>query len=137
MSMKPLKSRNPLQIALLTAVLLASASPLNHAAAASDSAVSYKQFLNDKYAITLSDSLSKGDFVLAVNNILKAEAKDQTNVFTDLQKDSPYFKAALALHEKAFYPKESCRGPAAYPIAGHFHSVKSFRLARTRLYLSQ
>lgn len=109
MSMKPLKSHKPLQIALLTAVLLASVSPLNHAAA-SDSAVSYKQFLNDKYAITLSDSLSKGDFVIAVNNILKAEAKDQTNVFTDLQKDSPYFKAALALHEKGILSEGKLQG---------------------------
>lgn len=115
MSMKPLKSRKPLQIALLTAVLLASASPLNHAAAASDSAVSYKQFLNDKYAITLSDSLSKGDFVLAVNNILKAEAKDQTNVFTDLQKDSPYFKAALALHEKGILSEGKLQGTSRLP----------------------
>jgi hypothetical protein len=110
MPMKPLKSHKPLQIALLTAVLLASVSPLSSASAASDSELSYKQFLNDKYAITLSDSLSKGDFVIAVNNILKAEAKDQTNVFTDLQKDSPYFKAALALHEKGILSEGKLQG---------------------------
>ncbi|MGQ7888854.1 hypothetical protein [Paenibacillus sp. WC2504] len=110
MPMKSLKSHKPLQIALLTAVLLASVSPLSNAAAAKDSAVSYKQFLNDKYAITLSDSLSKGDFVIAVNNILKAEAKDQTNVFTDLQKDSPYYNAALALHEKGILSEGKLQG---------------------------
>lgn len=110
MPMKPLKSHKPLQIALLTAVLLTSVSPLSHAAAASDSSAQYKQFLSDKYAISLSDALSKGDFVIAVNNILKAEAKDQTNVFTDLQKDSPYFKAALALHEKGILSEGKLQG---------------------------
>jgi hypothetical protein len=110
MPMKSLKSHKPLQIALLTAVLLTSVSPLSHAAAANDSSVQYKQFLSDKYAITLSDALSKGDFVIAVNNILKAEAKDQTNVFTDLQKDSPYFKAALALHEKGILSEGKLQG---------------------------
>ncbi|MBA2938602.1 hypothetical protein HZF08_09815 [Paenibacillus sp. CGMCC 1.16610] len=110
MPIKLLKSRKPLHTALLTAVLLASVSPLSNAAAASDSTVSYKQFLNDKYAITLSDSLSKGDFVIAVNNILKGEAKEQTNVFTDLQKDSPYYNAALALHEKGILSEGKLQG---------------------------
>ncbi|MDQ0873616.1 hypothetical protein QFZ77_002275 [Paenibacillus sp. V4I3] len=98
--MKPLKSRKSLQIAVLTAVLFTSVSTLSTAAEASDSALAYKQFLKNQYTISLSDSLSKGDFIIAVDHILKAEAKDQTNVFTDLQKDSPYYKAALALHEK-------------------------------------
>ncbi len=98
--MKPLKSRKSLQIAVLTAVLFSSVSTLSYAAESSDSAIVYKQFLKNQYAISLTDSLSKGDFVIAVDRILKAEAKDRTNVFTDLQTDSPYYKAALALHEK-------------------------------------
>lgn len=108
--MKPLKSRKPLQIAILTAVLFSSVSSLSSAATVSDSALSYKQFLNDKYAITLSDSLSKGDFVNAVDRVLKTEAKDQTNVFTDIQKDSPYYEAALALHEKGILSDGKLQG---------------------------
>lgn len=108
--MKPLKSRKPLQVAVLTAVLFSSVSTLSSAAEASDSAVSYKQFLKDQYAISLSDSLSKGDFVVAVNRVLNAEAKDQTNAFTDLQKDSPYYKAALALHEKGILSEGKLQG---------------------------
>jgi hypothetical protein len=92
--MKPLKSRKPLQVAVLTAVLFSSVSTLSSAAEASDSAVSYKQFLKDQYAISLSDSLSKGDFVIAVNRVLKAEAKDQTNAFTDLQKGQPLLSSS-------------------------------------------
>lgn len=108
--MKPLKSRKPLQIAILTAVLFSSVSTLSSAATVSDSALSYKQFLNDKYAITLSDSLSKGDFIVAVDRVLKTEAKDQTNVFTDVQKDSPYYEAALALHEKGILSDGKLQG---------------------------
>jgi len=108
--MKALKSSKPFQIAILTALLLASVSTLSSAALASDSTASYKQFLNDKYAITLSDSLTKGDFIIAVNRVLKAEAKDQTNVFTDLQKDSPYYMAALALHEKGILSEGALQG---------------------------
>lgn len=108
--MKPLKSRKPLQIAILTAVLFSSVSTLSSAAEASDATASYKQFLNDQYSISLSDSLSKGDFVIAVNRILKAEAKDQTNAFTDLQKISPYYKAALALHEQGILSEGKLQG---------------------------
>ncbi|WP_261302219.1 hypothetical protein [Paenibacillus andongensis] len=108
--MKPLKSRKPLQVAVLTAILFSSVSTLSSAAEASDATASYKQFLNDQYAISLSDSLSKGDFVIAVNRILKAEAKDQTNAFTDLQKDSPYYKAALALHEQGILSEGKLQG---------------------------
>ncbi|OAS14707.1 S-layer homology domain-containing protein [Paenibacillus oryzisoli] len=108
--MKLLKSRKPIQIAVLTAVLLSSVSTLSSAAAANDSALSFKQFLNTRYEITLSNSLSKGDFIIAVNRILKAEAKDQTNVFTDLQKDSPYYEAALALYKKGILSGDTLRG---------------------------
>ncbi|MCY9692805.1 S-layer homology domain-containing protein [Paenibacillus alginolyticus] len=108
--MKLFKSRKPLQVAVLTAVLFSSVSTLSSAAEASDSAVSYKQFLKDQYAISLSDSLSKGDFIIAVNRVLKAEAKDQINAFTDLQKDSPYYKAALALHEKGILSEGKLQG---------------------------
>jgi hypothetical protein len=108
--MKPLKSRKSLQLAVLTAILFSSVSTLSTTAEASDSAGSYKQFLKNQYTISLSDSLSKGDFVIAVNSILKAEAKDQTNVFTDLQKDSPYYKAALSLHEKGILSEGKLQG---------------------------
>ncbi|MDF2648287.1 MAG: hypothetical protein K0Q73_4092, partial [Paenibacillus sp.] len=108
--MKQLKSRKSMQIAVLTAVLFSSVSTLSTAAEASDSVVAYKQFLKDQYTISLSDSLSKGDFVIAVDRILKAEAKSQTHAFTDLQKDSPYYKAALALHEKGILSEGKLQG---------------------------
>lgn len=108
--MKLLKSRKPIQIAVLTAVLLSSVSTLSSAAAANDSALSYKQFLNTRYEIALSNSLSKGDFIIAVNRILKAEAKDQKNVFTDLQKDSPYYESALALYKKGILSGDTLKG---------------------------
>ncbi|MDQ0916992.1 S-layer homology domain-containing protein [Paenibacillus sp. V4I5] len=108
--MKQLKSRKSMQIAVLTAVLFSSVSTLSTAAEASDSVAAYKQFLKDQYTISLSDSLSKGDFVIAVDHILKAEAKSQTHAFTDLQKDSPYYKAALALHEKGILSEGKLQG---------------------------
>lgn len=63
------------------------------------SADEYKQYLQDNYNLTLSASPAKGEFVNAVDRILQREPSGQENHFTDLTKESPYFKAANALFE--------------------------------------
>ncbi|MFD0693064.1 S-layer homology domain-containing protein [Paenibacillus sp. GCM10027628] len=111
-----MKLLNPVKTArtvALTAVLLSSVSAFGasaFAAETSESTASYKQFLKDHYSLSLAGSLSKGDFVNAVDRILKLEPKEQTNKFTDLQKDSPYYKAANALFEKGILTDGKLQG---------------------------
>ncbi|NEW04990.1 hypothetical protein GK047_03020 [Paenibacillus sp. SYP-B3998] len=111
--MKRLHSLKTVQAVALSAVLFASVSafsPVVLAAETNGSATEYKQFLKDNYNISLSASLSKGDFVNAVDRILKLDAKEQENKFTDLQKDSPYYKAAQALLEKGILSENKLQG---------------------------
>ncbi|MEW9701417.1 hypothetical protein [Paenibacillus sp. SI8] len=103
--MKQLHVLKTARAVALSAVLLSSVSAFGPSALAADSnaggsSSAYQQFLQDNYHVSLSKSLSKGDFVNAVDRILKLEAKNGENKFTDLQKDSPYYKAATALLEK-------------------------------------
>jgi hypothetical protein len=111
--MKLLQSLKTARAVVLSAVLLSSISafsPAVLAAESSSSTTKYKQFLKDNYNISLSASLTKGDFVNAVDRILKLDAKEQDNKFTDLQKDSPYYKAALALLEKGILTDNTLQG---------------------------
>ncbi|WP_442601770.1 S-layer homology domain-containing protein [Paenibacillus sp. KN14-4R] len=59
----------------------------------------YKQYVQDQYGLTLSEAATRGEFVNAVSRILQLELQDKANPFTDIQKDSPYYKAANALYQ--------------------------------------
>ncbi|MBD0378944.1 hypothetical protein [Paenibacillus sedimenti] len=111
--MKLLHSIKTVRTVALTAVLLSTVSSFGSsvfAADATDSAAAYKQFLQDNYSLSLSGTLSKGDFVHAVDRILHLDAKEQENKFTDLQKDSPYYEAAMALFEEGILTESKLQG---------------------------
>ncbi|TXK74697.1 S-layer homology domain-containing protein [Paenibacillus sp. N3.4] len=115
--MKVLHSLKSVRTIALSAVLLSSLtvtalSPAAFAAETKGSELANQQFLKDQYNINLSNSLTKGSFVNAINRIFNYEAKDQENKFTDLQKDSPYYKAAQALYENGILTNGTLQGDA-------------------------
>lgn len=70
-------------------------------AAHGDGAAQYKQFLQEKYDIELSGTVTKGQFIAAVADIFDYEPSSGKEVsFTDLNADQPLFQAAAALYER-------------------------------------
>ncbi|MNI04122.1 hypothetical protein D3C73_570360 [compost metagenome] len=66
----------------------------------SQAASAYQTFLKNEYSLTLSPSLTKGEFIQAVDQILNLEPQELKGKFTYIVKDSPYYRAVQALFEK-------------------------------------
>ncbi|UKS28843.1 hypothetical protein LOZ80_07940 [Paenibacillus sp. HWE-109] len=114
--MKPLRTLQFARAVALSAVLVSSLSAFSPSAWAADSTATtstYKQYLNDHFNVSLSSSLTKGDFINAVNSILKLKASTPDNKFTDLQKDSAYYQAAQALFEKGILTSTTLQGDSS------------------------
>ncbi|MEC0232149.1 S-layer homology domain-containing protein [Paenibacillus alba] len=113
--MKPLHTLKLVRAVALSAVLVSSISafsPSVLAAESSSSASAHKQYLNDHFNVHLSSNLTKGDFINAVNSILKLKSSQPESKFSDVQKDSPYYQAAQALAEKGILTGTTLQGDA-------------------------
>ncbi|OPH58932.1 hypothetical protein BC351_21565 [Paenibacillus ferrarius] len=113
--MKPLHTLKLVRAVALSAVLVSSISafsPSVLAAESSSSASTHKQYLNDHFNVHLSSNLTKGDFINAVNSILKLKSSQSASKFTDVPKDSPYYQAAQALAEKGILTGTTLQGDA-------------------------
>lgn len=118
-----LKSLNkPLKSLVVTALLLSGTAALSQSAYA-ETAVQpaivinqstvpseYKQYLQDNFQITLSDSLTKGEFVNAMNTILGLQTKVDKNQLADLSETSPYYKAANVLFANGILTESTFNG---------------------------
>lgn len=69
-----------------------------------------KQYLLNNYKLTLSESLTKGEFVNAVNQILALDAEVKENKLIDLSEDSPYYTAANALFARGILTETTLNG---------------------------
>jgi len=100
----------PLKTLVVSALLFSGAAALsqptyaqadtsNIVYASQSAAVSeYKQYLEDNYQIKLSNSLTKGEFVNAISQILGLNGQEvEKNQLVDLTEASPYYKSANAL----------------------------------------
>lgn len=63
-----------------------------------DSAQEYAVFLEDKYGIAIDSSITKGEFIQAVAELLGLQAPETAVSFTDLAADHPTYEGAAALY---------------------------------------
>ncbi|NIK77253.1 hypothetical protein FHS15_002389 [Paenibacillus castaneae] len=75
-----------------------------------DGAAEYKQFLKEKYGVTLSGTVTKGQFIEAVASILGIEPSGNAVAFTDLKGDDPLYQSAAALYEKGILSGPDIQG---------------------------
>ncbi|OXM82343.1 hypothetical protein [Paenibacillus rigui] len=92
---------------LLSALAPASAHEEGALAANQPSSSEYKQYLQDNYKIALPSSLSRGEFIRDVAQVLQLQPAGTDNKFDDLQPADPVFKSALALSEKGILTSSS------------------------------
>ncbi|HEY2491364.1 MAG TPA: hypothetical protein VGI33_00280 [Paenibacillus sp.] len=64
-----------------------------------DGVAQYKQFLQEKFDVSLKGTITKGEFIQAVADILNLKQSEQEVSFTDLKLDHPLFSSAAALYE--------------------------------------
>jgi hypothetical protein len=64
-----------------------------------DGAAEYKQFIAEKFNISLEGTITKGQFIKAVANILNYKPTGKEVTFSDLKADDKLFPAAAALYE--------------------------------------
>ncbi|MGM0881244.1 MAG: hypothetical protein ACQEXQ_09395 [Bacillota bacterium] len=64
-----------------------------------DGVEQYKQFLKEKFDISLTGTVTKGEFIEAVADILGYEPSGEKVTFTDVKEDQALFPAAAALFE--------------------------------------
>ncbi|WP_138753222.1 hypothetical protein [Paenibacillus sinopodophylli] len=80
------------------------------AAVQEDGAAQYKQFLNEKFDVSLSGKVTKGQFITAVADILGYKPSGKEVVFTDVQAGSELYSAAAALYEKGILSGPAIQG---------------------------
>jgi len=78
----------------------------------------YSQFLADKYDLHLQGTITKGEFIAAVADVLGLKASDAEAVFTDLTATHPLYADAAALYEAGILS-----GPAIQPTQTLTNSV--------------
>lgn len=80
------------------------------AQAQADGAAQYKQFLNEKFDVSLSGTVTKGEFITAVASILGYEPSGKEAVFSDVKSDSELYAPAAALFEKGILSGPAIQG---------------------------
>lgn len=87
---------------LLAAALLfnVALTTTNAASARTDSANEYAVFLQGKYDITIHSTITKGEFIKHIAQVLQAPATKKEVVFSDLTADDAVYASAAALYEK-------------------------------------
>lgn len=98
--------------ALIAANSAAYAAPLSDAAH-TDGAAEYRLFLEEKYGISLTGPLTKGDFIEAVAAALGYESTGEEAAFTDLKTDEPLYPSAAALYENGVLNGPAIEGERA------------------------
>ncbi|MBP1992253.1 hypothetical protein [Paenibacillus eucommiae] len=108
-------SYTKLLVALLLSVSLIfsqqaafAAQPL--ASSPADGAAEYKQFLQEKFDISLAGSITKGEFIEAVAKALNYKPSGEAVTFDDLKADSPLFSSAAALYENGILEGPGVQG---------------------------
>lgn len=101
-----------LAIALTGAPALASAASgaaaaVSAPAQAVTEADDYALYLDEKFGIDFSGTVTKGEYIEAVARILKLEEPDEAPVFADLDASSPYYASAAALYEQGILTSAS------------------------------
>ncbi|MFC0211889.1 hypothetical protein ACFFK0_05395 [Paenibacillus chartarius] len=88
----------------------------------------YRQYLHDQYGITVSSTLTKGEFINDIARILALEP-EALNHITDLTSDSPYYRAANALYESGVITEQAVRAEEPLTKLGAvFLSLKAANL---------
>lgn len=85
-------------IMLLAVALLFSASGV-YASSQVESAEGYAVFLQDKHEISIESTVTKGEFIQYVADILDLQASEASVTFTDLTADEAAYASASALYE--------------------------------------
>ncbi|WP_053376982.1 S-layer homology domain-containing protein [Paenibacillus sp. FJAT-27812] len=75
-----------------------------------DGAAQYKLFLKDKFDVSLSGKVTKGDFIKAVADILGYKPSGKEVTFSDVKSGSEWFDAAAALYEKGILSGPAIQG---------------------------
>ncbi|WP_139992447.1 hypothetical protein [Paenibacillus paridis] len=75
-----------------------------------DGVPQYKQFLKEKFDVSLSGTVTKGDFIKAVADALGYKASGKEVVFSDLKSGDELFASAAALYEKGILSGPSIQG---------------------------
>ena len=75
-----------------------------------DGVAQYKQFLKEKFNVSLSGTVTKGEFIEAVADILDYEPSSKTVAFPDVLPDSELYAPAAALYEKGILSGPAIQG---------------------------
>ncbi|OME86679.1 hypothetical protein BK120_06995 [Paenibacillus sp. FSL A5-0031] len=86
------------------------AAPSEAAALKEDGAAQYKQFLKEKFNVSLSSKVTKGEFIEAVADILGYEPSGKEVTFSDVKSDNKIYPAAAALYEKGILSGPAIQG---------------------------
>jgi hypothetical protein len=86
------------------------ASPAVSATLREDGAAQYKQFLKEKFDVSLSGKVTKGDYIEAVADILGYKPSGKEVTFSDVKSDSELYTAAAALYEKGILSGPAIQG---------------------------
>ncbi|NMO94342.1 hypothetical protein HII30_00900 [Paenibacillus lemnae] len=105
----------------------ASAAHAQAQAAAKDGAEQYKQFLQEKYSIQLNGTVTKGDLIAAVADILDAKPSDKAVTFTDLRAGETLFNDAAALYDQGILTGPSIQ--ADQPLTNYVALAIALRAA--------
>ncbi|WP_256710717.1 hypothetical protein MHI37_19860 [Paenibacillus sp. FSL H8-0548] len=93
-----------------TAFAATSATTIAATTSQEDGAAQYKQFLQQKFDVTLSGTVTKGEYIKAVATILGYEPTDEKVVFSDVEKSSELYASAAALYEKGILSGPAIQG---------------------------
>ncbi|MEV5028770.1 hypothetical protein [Paenibacillus sp. LPE1-1-1.1] len=75
-----------------------------------DGAAQYKQFLKEKFDVSFSGTVTKGEFIEAVAAILGYEPSGKAVTFSDVQPGSELYASAAALYENGILSGPSIQG---------------------------
>jgi hypothetical protein len=64
-----------------------------------DGAAEYKQFIQEKFKVSLNGTVTKGQFIEAVAKILNYKPSGKEVIFSDLKSNDVLFPSAAALYE--------------------------------------
>ncbi|WP_054024100.1 hypothetical protein [Bacillus sp. FJAT-28004] len=86
------------------------AAPSEAAVSKEDGVAQYKQFLKEKFDVSLSSKVTKGEFIEAVADILGYEPSGKAVNFTDVKPESELYASAAALYEKGILSGPAIQG---------------------------
>lgn len=75
-----------------------------------DGAAQYKQFLKEKFDVTLSGTVTKGQFIQAVADVLGYKPSGEAVAFSDVKKGDSLYEAAAALYENGILTGPAIQG---------------------------